>query len=155
MWSDLKSTPDLPFNSKTAFHFLNLTEKKINKPLNASPPLSKKNTPNNYRTWSMKTKNHVIVTCKIHYTEQKYIAMIVSIIKTKENLNSKVNYGLFVQSLLFHMIFYSPFSIIDFLDSLIFMEWKIPYFIFTGNFVHQIFFQGLGWWPITQKRNAL
>ena len=44
----------------------------------------------------MKTKNHVIVTCKIHYTEQKYIAMIVSIIKITENLNLKVNYGLFV-----------------------------------------------------------
>ena len=43
----------------------------------------------------MKTKNHVIVTCKIHYTEQKYIAMIVSIIKTTENLDSKVNINLY------------------------------------------------------------
>ena len=43
----------------------------------------------------MKTKNHVIVTCKIHYTEQKYIAMIVSIIKTTENLDSKADFGLF------------------------------------------------------------
>ena len=38
----------------------------------------------------------------------------------------------------------SPIPIIDFLESLIFMEWKIPYFIFTRNFTHQFFFHGLG-----------
>ena len=43
----------------------------------------------------------------------------------------------------------SPIPTIEYLESLIFMDWKIPFFTFPGNLMHQIFFYGLGWYSIT------